>query len=273
METDPFLDQVTFLIKTFERPESLEVLLRSLDRYYPKSKVIILNDGQDAWAPNCLLEDELDLDWRWIHAKYDIGLAKGRNILVSECKTPYCVMLDDDYEMANGSVWREAWEILKQEGLDLLAVILWNTKKDKLDAICQNVRIEGNGIVQTKVPIDGLTRADMVNNCFIAYTEHLKLAGWDNVFKIAGEHTDFAITCYNQTLDCAIIPLDGVLHHQGGSQKYKKHRMRSHASLLLSKYGCDKLVQSNGKVLNIKPGVNYLEYCRKHGYTPYSRSA
>lgn len=269
METDPFLDQVTFLIKTFERPEHMRRLMRSIQKYYRGAKVIIVDDGSDR-----LEEMWMDgLDITVLDCDYDIGLSKGRNMLVAACKTPYCIMLDDDYEMMNSNVWRESFSRLAEEGLDLLAVTLWNTKKNDVDCICQNVRIEGNAIVQTRIPLIGLTIADMVNNCFIADTASLRLSGWDNVFKIAGEHTDFAITCYNQTLACGIIDLGGVFHHQGGSPKYKKSRNRSHASLLLSKYGCTKLVQANGKVLNIKPGVDYLEHCRKHGYTPYSRSA
>ena len=39
------LDDVTAVIKTFQRPKSLDILLRSIRRFYPRLKVLVGDDG------------------------------------------------------------------------------------------------------------------------------------------------------------------------------------------------------------------------------------
>ena len=56
-----FEDEVTFLIKTFEREYCLKRLLDSIKKYYPNNRVIILNDSFSDY------EDNIQNDNKKIH--------------------------------------------------------------------------------------------------------------------------------------------------------------------------------------------------------------
>lgn len=266
MKGDRFNKEVTFCIKTFERQKSFERLIRSLEHVYPRAKVLVVDDSRHPYAEESL--QGVNLDWMVIPVPYDIGLGAGRNMLLSFVLTEYFVLLDDDYEIGR-PVFNKALAELKNTNADLVAVTLWNVNKGRKDAICQNAMVVGEWIVQTKVPLSGgknrVGRANMVNNCFVAKTAVIRRLGWDPVFKIAGEHTDFALRSIVDDLHFRIIDIPGAYHHPDRPAEYKKMRSRSHASLLLNKYGCKELHQSDGKILPIKPGADY-EKARLQAY-------
>ncbi len=253
---EKFQREVTFLIKTFERRKSFERLIKSLEKVHPWCSVVVVDDSEEPYAEESL--QWVKLKWIYVPAPYDIGLGAGRNLLLSFVQTEYFVLLDDDYEIEK-PVFMSALRELKRTNADLVAVTLWNTRKKSYDEICQNAMVVGDWIVQTKVPFDKVGKANMVNNCFIAKTRPIRRVGWDAVFKIAGEHTDFALRSMEEDLHFRIIREKGIVHHPDRPPRYQKMRQRSHASLLLNKYGCTELHQANGKILPIKPGANYEE--------------
>lgn len=254
MKGDRFNKEVTFCIKTFERQDSFERLILSLERIYPRAKVLVVDDSRHTYAEESL--QGVNLDWLVIPVPYDIGLGAGRNMLLYFVLTEYFVLLDDDYEFQK-PVFNKALAELKNTNADLVAVTLWNTHKSRKDAICQNAMVVGDRIVQTKAPFTKVGRANMVNNCFVAKTRPIRRLGWDSVFKIAGEHTDFALRSIAEDLHFRIIDIPGAYHHPDRPAGYKKMRARSHASLLLNKWGCKELHQADGKILPIKPGADY----------------
>lgn len=261
MRGDQFLRDVTFLIKTFERRASFERLIKSLEKIHPKAKVLVVDDSRRPYAEQSL--QGVNLNWRVLPCRFDIGLGEGRNMLLSNVATPYLVLLDDDYELEQ-PVFREALKEMKRTDCDMVAVTLWNTKKQKWDEICNDVRIEGKKMIQTKIPFDKVGKAPMVNNCFIAKTESMRKVWWDSLFKIAGEHSDFALRAKDQGIHARIIRIKGILHHPDRPDYYRRMRSRSHASLLLDKYGCSELHQADGKTLRIKEGANYHEALLLH---------
>lgn len=69
---------MTFIIHTFKRPDCLSRLLESIKEYYPNTPVIVYDDSE-----------------------FDRGLSWGRNHLVSQVKTKYFLLLDDDFVFTN----------------------------------------------------------------------------------------------------------------------------------------------------------------------------
>lgn len=83
---------VTFLVKTHERPQCLRKLLLSLRTQFPRTRVIIADDGRVSLRHQ--LNDELVTV---LTLPYDVGLSAGRNALLERVETTYFVTLDDDF--------------------------------------------------------------------------------------------------------------------------------------------------------------------------------
>ncbi|HEX6961611.1 MAG TPA: glycosyltransferase family 2 protein [Lacipirellula sp.] len=94
MAVDRITSQVTAIIKTFERPRSLDRLVRSIRRYSPRLKVIVGDDSVTAYP-------RADVDY--VRLPVDIGLAAGRNALLQLVDTPYFLVLDDDIAFTVGT--------------------------------------------------------------------------------------------------------------------------------------------------------------------------
>jgi len=90
-------DDLTIIIKTFDRPERLRALLRSIPEPYRNLPSILSDDGRTHYAGELLPN--------MIHQKheYDIGLSEGRNRAVRACQTKFFLTLDDDMLWTNGT--------------------------------------------------------------------------------------------------------------------------------------------------------------------------
>ena len=88
------LSQVTAIIKTFERPKSVDRLIRSIRRHYPELKIMV---GDDSFHPTPRS------DVQYVRLPEDIGLSAGRNELLKRVETPFFLLLDDDLEFHRGT--------------------------------------------------------------------------------------------------------------------------------------------------------------------------
>src|SRR5262245_33086750 len=79
---------VTAIVKTFERPRSLDRLVRSIRRRYRDLRVLV---GDDSMTPYPRTDVE------YVRLPVDVGVAAGRNALLELVQTPYFVSLDDDF--------------------------------------------------------------------------------------------------------------------------------------------------------------------------------
>lgn len=93
-----WLDEITVLVKTFNRYKPSTELIISVNKSYPTLKVIVADDG--------ILNQEryyrrLGNRIKYYKLKYDQGLSHGRNYLVKKAKTKYVLILDDDFQFTN----------------------------------------------------------------------------------------------------------------------------------------------------------------------------
>ena len=71
----------TIVIKTFERKNMLTKLLKSVEKYFPDIPVIIVDDSKNNYS-KYILNKFKNLNIEYITEDFDIGLSKGRNILI-----------------------------------------------------------------------------------------------------------------------------------------------------------------------------------------------
>jgi glycosyltransferase involved in cell wall biosynthesis len=153
------LSDLTILITTFKRPEALKRLLKSIKEYYPKVKIIVNDDSE-----------------------YDKGVSWSRNYLVSQVKTPFYLLLDDDFVFSKDTKIELLLEKLKT-GYDIVAGAVRNTRGEIIHYEAR-LRLE-NGVLKKETVKE--EPFDIVLNFFVAKKE---VSGWDEEIKI-GEHSAF----------------------------------------------------------------------------------
>jgi GT2 family glycosyltransferase len=259
---DPLLtdmSDVTALLKTFMREESLYHCVKTLKENYPSIHVIVADDGPTNKAKQAKLKT-LGVE-RYISLPADSGLSKGRNVLIDACTTPYCLIADDDFgfkdshleylrglmdvaDIAAGRVLQVGTQGFVQSG-------------NYLDFGGNFVKVDGKLFFTPAKPewykqhttnagIQSLTiqytKADLVLNFFIAKTAVIKRLRWDEEIKVGYEHEDFFIRARGAFLDVVLCP-DAVAQHQemddARNPAYLQHRndYRPYEAVFLSKWG------------------------------------
>lgn len=182
--------EVTLIIKTFERPRTLDRLLRSIQASPAADCPVLISDDSLHPAENDLFGRE---NIHYFKLPYDSGLSYGRNYLVERVTTPYCVLLDDDFFFIPATRLEIFLDIVKHKGFDLAAGIYdgphFGPGYGIIELTDNNLTIKMGAPPRTI--FNGLPVYDMANNFFLAKTETLRNVPWDNRFKIYGEHTDF----------------------------------------------------------------------------------
>ena len=231
-------NQITAVIKAGRRPKKLGKLLVSIRKLYPKMRVVV---GDDSPRPLTTSLAEVYM------LPQDCGLAQGRNSLLRLVKTPYTLLLDDDFEFVEETRLESlAWGIDKFN-LDLCAGSLilgkgkwkrWHTEntvqhfEGKMRVVNDPSLEEHGSLLIEKEPLQKLSLdpalflVDITLNFFLAKTQFLLDLGWDNRCKIGGEHEDFFWRAKQQGSRIGYLPSVWALHHPGGDSNYEHLRDR-----------------------------------------------
>ncbi|MFC1791555.1 glycosyltransferase family 2 protein, partial [Gemmatimonadota bacterium] len=116
----PWAEDVTVVIKTFERPRCVSQLLRSIRKYFPTIQVLVCDDSRTP-----LFGDrELPLPGvTWLTLPYELGhvVGAGRNYLADQVTTPFLFLCDDDHVFTEGTRLDLMHRFLTNSGYDLVA--------------------------------------------------------------------------------------------------------------------------------------------------------
>lgn len=258
--------ELTIIIKTFQRRKSLKNLLNSLIKTnIIEYKILILDDSKKPYR-DYIEKNIKGLNIEYIVSKFDIGLSKGRNILLSYVKTPYFLLCDDDYIFDERAKIKETLEILKKENADIvggvylnylgvhnfyefLAAIRHPTRLCKFifnietyDDYSGIFEVKGKKLYKIKDLNDSrkLRIVDVTHNFFIANTDKIKkIGGWREEL-IIGEHTDFFYNAKLNNLKVLLNTEFKIQHHPIRSFSYNKYRERNKdGKFWLKKYGLE----------------------------------
>jgi len=264
------LNDVSFLIKTLERPEQLINLLYSIRKYQFKGPIIIADDSKVPYKDR-ILSLFPDLNITYINLPFDTGTAEGRNKMLEQTNTPLFVLCDDDFIFEPRTRIPAMRKMLLENHLDILGGVFMQynlkSRKDRLKFniskwILQKLNIlipatnifeyhagfdvEGNTCRMKKVPYqDPFTICDMTHNFFIARTDKVKsFGGWNPILK-GGEHQNFFIKAKLNGLKVATTRLCGVVHDRWSPAPalFKELRDRGtyYQRLALEEFGITKI--------------------------------
>lgn len=177
-------EQLTAVIKTFERPHILKRLVASIRRMYPDLHLIVVDDSK---RPLELEGVEL------ITLPYDSGVSAGKNAGLEQVKTPYVLMLDDDFIFYRHTRLEPVLSALVEYteidimGGDVIYLPFYNKndyrKADLFPTQAEATRPQGT-------LIGGYPVYDKVANFYIGRSDRVRLVGWDPQLKRV-DHADF----------------------------------------------------------------------------------
>jgi len=202
---DPRLQQITALIKTFERPGKLRTLVKSIQRLYPELKIIVVDDSHDIQPLEGVETIELP---------YDVGVSAGRNAGLAKISSEFMLCLDDDFVFNRQTDLLSVLEdIQANPQIDILAgeviylplrIVHDYSRTPVFPTAQQPLHLPGSHIggfaVQLKVP-----------NFYIGRTEKIRQVGWDKKLKRL-DHADFFTRAVG-VLTAVQNPAFKVLHY------------------------------------------------------------
>ncbi len=254
---------ITIIIKTFNRKESLIKMLKSIRDSNIKYPIAIADDSEVPYKDE-VLSMFPDMKITYYVLPFDSGLSYGRNFLLKNIDTELFLLCDDDFCFDKRTNIERAKELLDKYSVDILSGAIYNFFKvsstiDKILMYTQH--IYSKGFLQTyvgkfileprKVTINIKTRvrdefsyADTVHNFFLGRkTPILKMGGWDETLKLY-EHEEFFLRAKSNALMVAHSGAWGVRHYPVITKHYAKYRFRSPELLyLFNKFNVDEWVQ------------------------------
>jgi len=212
------IDDLTILIKSFMRPDSVINLIDSIKARYD-IKIIIIDDSN----PHLNFDSN---NVKTYNIKFDSGLSAGRNYGLGKIKTPYFLLCDDDFEFTDNTNLSKWLEILKNSDLDILgADVIMNGKPIDYFGLLKIINGSLYYVNGNHGSNDYYTEYDLILNFFIAKTESIRNNNWDDELKIA-EHTAFFLK-NKGVLKIAHTKMFSINHQQIRNHEYNVYRSRA----------------------------------------------
>lgn len=203
---------VSVIVKTFERPRTLERMVASLRRLHPDLRVIVADDSRSPRAP---AGTEL------VALPYDCGVSAGRRAALERVATPFVAVLDDDHVLHRHSDLRRPLAALRAEPrIDLVGARVVNLPRYR-SIDYRHEAVFGTDRAPLHPPgtrLAGLPVYDKVASFYVARTDRLRLVGYDPALRRV-DHADFftrargvITTVYDEGWSClhARTPFDAA---------------------------------------------------------------
>jgi glycosyltransferase involved in cell wall biosynthesis len=232
------MKDVTFIIKTFNRPRCVEMLCKSCLKHFPSVPVIVADDGNVKTPFTHTKVKMLDMP-------FDSGLSSGRNLLVDNVHTKYFILLDDDFLINFPDGVKALYDSIEEHNeYDMIGGWLSNQPQTKQT---HGVFVEEEKGVYKVVKTTGkesVIPSDFILNFFIAKTDSFKKNSirWDDELKM-GEHLLFFFNIWkNHDLKIGFTEKAYIYHdYKFTTNLYATHRKRA------AKFAQDALKRYNIK--------------------------
>jgi len=252
-------EKISFCFSTIERPHCARRLIHSIRQHFPTAPIVVGDQSPpDPRQEEFYREQAVTA----LHLPYDSGVCHARNQAVTQVRTPYFVLCDDDFIIDADANFDLAQKILA-ENSDIMVV------GGRVVDIATPEARQGDSrhwesfffldsqariLVQLPItafrPLEGAAGAhrffycDAVLNFALMRTALFQQHGhhWDDRFKCNGEHEDFYLTLKaRKGIRVAYTPEMVVYHHNMTDDAYGNLRWRQEGwALLAEKWGLDQ---------------------------------
>ncbi|XP_078687094.1 beta-1,4 N-acetylgalactosaminyltransferase 1-like [Branchiostoma floridae x Branchiostoma belcheri] len=220
--SDDSIDRkVTVVTKTFLRYESVRKLIRSVRKFYPTIRIVVADDSRPV---EDLQGDNVD---HYV-MPFGAGWFAGRNLAVSQVKTPYLLWVDDDFFFTPKTKLEKLADVLDNANIDIVSGLVGDVVVSTFKLNILEGDEEGDCLVQTYGTYGTLEdfpechRVDRVTNFFLGRTDKVREVGFDPAFSRFA-HTEFFFEGLGK-LRSAACTFAQIGHDQTTNDKYIKFR-------------------------------------------------
>lgn len=235
-------DQVTVVVKTFERPDLIKRCVHSVRALHPKMPIIVADDSQET------VRFENDPCTTVLHLPYDSGISFGRNRALEQVETPYYILIDDDHCFEADCNIDGLIELLRSTDLDIVAMRMIDYRNGKRYSrgelvFAGTMDIEDGKFRHTVGENRGYHADhplyDLILNCYIAKKESTSSLTFDENIKIGKEHADYFLQAKHKGLKITVAKNAYIHHRPIYTEAYKKFRKRSadYSTYFFKKHG------------------------------------
>ncbi|OKL44774.1 glycosyltransferase family 2 protein [Pseudovibrio exalbescens] len=235
-------ENLTVVVKTFERPDMVTRCINSLREYYPTTRAIV---ADDSFEPTEFLSDPYT---NTLKLPPDTGISEGRNKAIELVETPYYLLIDDDHCFERDANLSGLVELISATTFDIIAMRMLDYRPiknycrgelhyagtfEKEDGVLYHY------IDQNRGYLEGYPLYDIVLNCYIARTSTAGTLKFDETIKIGKEHGDYFLRAKDAGLKVTISKQSFIHHRPVYSQHYTGFRKRSQSfeAYYLRKHG------------------------------------
>lgn len=181
------MQDLTVLVKTFERPCALGTLLASLGRRWPGLPVLVGDDSADPGPAAAVCRAH---GAGFLPLPYDVGLAAGRNRLVEAAATPLVALFDDDFVCLPATDLGRLAAHVRQGRADLAGgMVLQEGEPFHFGGAMQ---VKDGALRLRAVVTDGEpVYVDLMPNFFVARRQALLDVPWWEPLKLSEHHAFF----------------------------------------------------------------------------------
>ncbi|CAG0962044.1 MAG: glycosyltransferase family 2 protein [Rhizobiaceae bacterium] len=238
----PVMDDITIVIKTFERPEAVRASYLSIRTFYPLTPIVVVDDSRLA-----IDSAEFDRLTTYLKTDFNIGLSAGRNLGVSAVNTKYTMLIDDDMLFTNNTRLDLLKEPLATGEFDICGCRVMNFGRDEIlyhgvfDLQENTLKLL---IEHMKGHRQGFAVYDFCHNAFLASTSFLKENPWRPELKLR-EHEEFFYRLHSaRPSRVTIRPEVFVEHYPLRTRFYSRYRARvsGYYDLARQMHGLDAII-------------------------------
>lgn len=289
-------DRIAVAIKSFGRQACALNAINAFRIHYPDLHIFVADDSGDEWLGKQL---ERMPKVTYMSLGYDVGVSKGRNILVQAVHKAgyrYILISDDDYEVSPETDVDGLLEALKSQNADVVAPSRCDEYADgsvecvrSMGAIVNATLPSGQRVVDALPYVDmygesyeNCVRSDIVQQFFVARTHSLVKHGWDNHL-MNNDHYDFLFGAQQANLRLFSCMSKRVRHvkakcfpdtaENAAFEKYhskRTDRWFDYLPYYMRKWNIDVINTESGKVIAYSPdgrtvNASFYEMERLHG--------
>ena len=260
--------RVTVLVKTFQRPRTVNAAIASIRRFYPSLPIILADDSRE---PIAIADDSVTVH----RLPFDSGVSTGRNFLVSQVRSEYFLMTDDDDVFTRNTRLERMIDVLDAAGLDILGCLVLEGTAFPFGSSQTRRRIADfqmdlelkDGTLRFLDPRveygHDFVRCDLVHQFFLARTAAFRgTGGWDERLKTA-DHTDFFLRVKSDGLKVGFTPLVAVNHEPIESERrsadyapYRRDRLPEFRRIWMETHGIERVIGRNGTIVSAEDFVS-----------------
>ena len=242
------LSRLTAIVRTCERPASVQRLIRSLRTLYPELRLLVADDSRDA-RPVAGAD--------WIRLPADIGVGAARNAALARVRTPYFLLLEDMLELTRRSQIERLLDLVMHNRLDVAAgdcircercfAILTRRTPEPAHAMFEFAP-DGLTLRPGHRPADGYQAVDLAHNFFIARTDKVRaVGGWDPQL-LVDERVEFFVRAFRFGLRVGVVPECVAQRWPDRRDASQPATSRDFTTLALAKMGVARLTDAEGRV-------------------------